>query len=70
MLPVQWILLESIAKENVKSRLFNGANYVIIACTVTEIEVLKGRPFIPECHNYIGFIATSALKQSKSFELA
>ena len=50
MLPVQQILIKSRAKEKLKSRLFNGPNHVVIACTTTEIEALEDRPFIPEHH--------------------
>ena len=50
MLPVQRILIKSTARESLKSRLFNSANHPVIANTVTEIEVLKDRPFIPERH--------------------
>ena len=49
-LPVQRILIKSIAKESLKSRLFNSANHAVIANTATEIGVLKDRPFIPERH--------------------
>ena len=58
MLPVQQILIKSTVKENmkyserkyVKSCLFNGVNHVLIACPAAEIEALKDRLFIPECH--------------------
>ena len=53
MLPVQRILIKSTAKEILKSLLFNGVNHVVIACTATEIEALKNRPFIPE-RNILG----------------
>ena len=47
----QQILIKSTAaKESLKSRLFNNANYTVIANTATEIEALKDRPFIPERH--------------------
>ena len=49
-LPVEQIVIENIAKANLKSRLFNGANHAVIACAATEIEALKDRPFIPERH--------------------
>ena len=49
-LPVKQILMKSTVKEKFKSRLFNGENRTVIACTATEIEVLKDRSFIPERH--------------------
>ena len=71
MLPVQRILIKSTEKEKLKSRLINGANHAVIyvACTATEIEALKKQTIYSRA-SHIGFIATSALKQSKSFELA
>ena len=42
--------VKGTVKENLKSRLFNGVNHAVIAYTATEIEALKDRPFITECH--------------------
>ena len=49
-LRVQRILIKGTVKESLKSCLLNSANHSVIANTTTEIEVLKDRPFIPECH--------------------
>ena len=50
MLHVQRILIKSIVKVSLKSRLFNSTNHTVIANTATKIEALKDRPFIPERH--------------------
>ena len=44
------VLIKSTAKESLKSSLLNSANHTVIACTATEIEALKDKPFIPELH--------------------
>ena len=42
---------------------------MVIACTANEIDVLKDRPFSPECH-ILGRVYSRQRIKAKSFELA